>query len=167
MKRKTAKDEKINIKGALKKYTDFEDKIQNSLDITLSGKDNFHMIALVNGVKKIEEYTDSIIADTVKLVRINSEQGKPMPNAPFGEGPRKVLDTDLEMGEKAGFYIKDYGVGHLCSVNWGIKKGVMNIWSEFLPTVETPDVEPVPRNKMSEDISSDGKIYAQQSGILL
>ena len=56
--------------------------------------------------------------------------------------------------------IKDYGVGHLCSVNWGIKKGVMNIWSEFLPTVETPDVEPVPRNKMSEDISSDGKIYA-------
>jgi hypothetical protein len=61
MKRKTAKDEKINIKGALKKYTDFEDKIQNSLDITLSGKDNFHMIALVNGVKKIEEYTEEKI----------------------------------------------------------------------------------------------------------
>lgn len=56
--------------------------------------------------------------------------------------------------------IKDYGVGHLCSVNWGIKDGVMNVWSEFLPTVETPDVEPVPRNKFSEEKGSDGNIYA-------
>ena len=56
--------------------------------------------------------------------------------------------------------IKDYGVGHLCSVNWGIKDGVMNVWSEFLPTVETPDVEPVPRNKSSEEKGTDGSIYA-------
>ena len=61
MKRKPTKDEKSNLKSALKKYTDFEDKIQNTLDITISGKDNLHMTALVNGVKKIEEYTEEKI----------------------------------------------------------------------------------------------------------
>ena len=83
------------------------------------------MIQIID--KKIEEYTDSIIADTVKLVRINSEQGKPMPNAPFGEGPRKVLDTVLEMGEKAGFYIKDYGVG-VISVAMEETRPDLGIW---------------------------------------
>lgn len=57
--------------------------------------------------------------------------------------------------------IKDYGVGHLCSVNWGLKDGIMHVWSEYLPTVETPDVEPVPRNKQKEILSNDGKIYAE------
>ena len=57
--------------------------------------------------------------------------------------------------------IKDYGVGHLCSVNWGIKNSVMHVWSEFLPKVETPDVEPIPRNKQAEYIESDGNIYAK------
>lgn len=71
--------------------------------------------------------------------------------------------TDQEANALRYLYrnIKDYGVGHLCSVNWGLKDGVMNIWSEFLPTVETPDVEPVPRNKMLEDVSQEGKIYAR------
>ena len=70
--------------------------------------------------------------------------------------------TDEEANALRYLYrnIKDYGVGHLCSVNWGMKNGVMNVWSEFLPTVETPDVEPEPRNKMSEAMCSDGKIYA-------
>lgn len=57
--------------------------------------------------------------------------------------------------------IKDYGVGHLCSVDWGIKDGNMNVWSEFLPTVETPDVEPIPRNKYEEEKSNDGTINAR------
>lgn len=57
--------------------------------------------------------------------------------------------------------IKDYGVGHLCSVNWGLTDGIMHVWSEFLPMVETPDVEPIPRNKHEEDIEVDGKICAK------
>ena len=71
--------------------------------------------------------------------------------------------TDQEANALRYLYrnIKDFGVGHLCSVNWGLKDGVINIWSEFLPTVETPDVEPVPRNKMLEDVSQEGKIYAR------
>ena len=57
--------------------------------------------------------------------------------------------------------IKDYGVGHLCSVNWGVQNNVMHVWSEFLPKVETPDVEPVPRDKHVEITNSDGLICAK------
>src|SRR5574344_621291 len=57
--------------------------------------------------------------------------------------------------------IKDYGVGHLCSVDWGVADGIMHVWSEFLPKVETPDVEPVPRNKQEEYTDDDGNIYAK------
>lgn len=57
--------------------------------------------------------------------------------------------------------IKDYGVGHLCSVNWGEKNGIMNIWSEFLPQVDTPDVEPSPRNKSLTETGVDGRVYAK------
>lgn len=56
--------------------------------------------------------------------------------------------------------IKDYGVGHLCSVNWEKKDGVMHIWSDFLPKIETPDVEPIPRNKQ-EFIIENEKVFAK------
>ncbi len=45
--------------------------------------------------------------------------------------------------------IKDYGVGHLCSVDWVLDENnkVNHVFSEFIPSYETPDIEPVPRNK--------------------
>lgn len=45
--------------------------------------------------------------------------------------------------------IKDYGVGHLCSVDWRVDENnkVNHVFSEFIPSYETPDIEPVPRNK--------------------
>lgn len=42
--------------------------------------------------------------------------------------------------------IYDYGVGHLCSVDWD-KVNHNKVWSEFLPTYDVPDVEFTPRNK--------------------
>lgn len=42
----------------------------------------------------------------------------------------------------------DYGVGHLCSVNW--EKENHKVWSEFLPTCDVPDVEFTPRNKRAD-----------------
>lgn len=51
--------------------------------------------------------------------------------------------------------ILDYGVGHLCSVDWPKHKPVHHIWSEFLPTYETPDIEPVPRQKYGDYIEED------------
>ena len=43
--------------------------------------------------------------------------------------------------------IKDYAVGHLCSVDWRITDNEKWVRTEFLPSYETPDVEPIPRDK--------------------
>ena len=54
---------------------------------------------------------DDLVRDTIKMVNIKSVKSEPLPGAPFGEGPRKVLDAALEMGKDAGFFTEDYGVG--------------------------------------------------------
>lgn len=54
--------------------------------------------------------------------------------------------------------IKDYGVGHLCSVDWEAdEKGkVRHVFSEFIPSYETPDIEPIPRDKYSQYVDEGG-----------
>ena len=59
----------------------------------------------------IEASRSELAKTTIELVNIRSVQGAPLPGAPFGEGPRKVLDKALEMGREAGFYPVDYNVG--------------------------------------------------------
>lgn len=56
--------------------------------------------------------------------------------------------------------IKDYGVGHLCSVDWGIGDSgeVDHVFSEFIPSFETPDIEPIPRNKYVDFVEEDGRM---------
>lgn len=54
--------------------------------------------------------------------------------------------------------IKDYGVGHLCSVDWPKNGKVNHIWSEFLPTYETPDIEPVPRQQHEDYVEENGNL---------
>lgn len=53
--------------------------------------------------------------------------------------------------------IEDYGVGHMCSVDWtkNFTGKVNEVFIEFLPSFETPDVEPVPRRKFAEYIAED------------
>lgn len=72
------------------------------------------------------------------------------------------LTIDNEANDLRFLYrnIEDYGVGHLCSVDWDINGGKGHIWSEFIPSVETPDVEPIPRNKC-ELINNDGVFIAK------
>ena len=77
--------------------------------------------------KAILEVRDDLVRDTIRMVNIKSVKGEPLPGAPFGEGPRKVLDTALEMGKDAGFYPEDYGVG---VVSVALKEGQpdLGIW---------------------------------------
>lgn len=46
--------------------------------------------------------------------------------------------------------IDDYGLGHFCSVDWNINGFQKWVKSEFIPGYETPDVEPIPRDKYSD-----------------
>lgn len=63
---------------------------------------------ILNDIDKlIEEYEPQLVEDTITFVNINSEQGKPKPNAPFGIGPRKMLDKVIELGRQKGFYTTD------------------------------------------------------------
>lgn len=87
---------------------------------------NNDLIAKID--KLIEDSRADLVADTIKLVNIKSVQGEPLPGAPFGEGPRKVLDAVLEMGEKEGFFTTDYHVG---VVSVAMKEGQpdLGIWA--------------------------------------
>ena len=59
----------------------------------------------------IEASTEKLVADTIRLVNINSEKSEPLPGAPWGAGPRAVLDEVLKMSKADGFCTTDYNVG--------------------------------------------------------
>jgi hypothetical protein len=42
---------------------------------------------------------------------------------------------------------KDYGIGHGCSVTWGKENKQLFVATEYIPTHETPDVDPIPRQR--------------------
>lgn len=48
-----------------------------------------------------------LLSDTIEMLRINSIESAPEPNAPFGAGNRKALDLALSMAERDGFRVKD------------------------------------------------------------
>lgn len=72
----------------------------------------------------IEKYTERLVADTIKLVNIKSVQGKASKLAPYGEGPKKVLNTFAKMSKDAKLYTKDYKVGVTSAA---MKKGDINL----------------------------------------
>ena len=80
-------------------------------------------------IKKIDELIDAdranIAADVIKLVNIRSVREEPLPGAPFGAGPRKVLDTVLEMGAERGLETFFYDKAAVASV--ALKPGEIDL----------------------------------------
>ncbi len=76
----------------------------------------------------IEEKEEELVSKVIRLIQINSSEGEPLPGAPFGKGPREMLDTVLEMGKADGFAVTDYGVG---VVSVAMKEGQpdLGIWA--------------------------------------
>ncbi len=56
-------------------------------------------------------------------------------------------DADDESEKLKYIYrnVKDYGVGHFCSVNWTEAKDSVSVWSEFLPEYNIADVDTAPK----------------------
>ena len=52
--------------------------------------------------------------------------------------------------------IKDYAVGHMCSVDWKVSDAEKWVRTEFIPSYATPDVEAIPRNKYDDFVDEDG-----------
>lgn len=47
---------------------------------------------------------------------------------------------------------KDFAIGHGCSVNWKKKEKEIKVETEYIPQCETPDIEPIPRDKSNKPI---------------
>ena len=82
-------------------------------------------------IKRIDELIDSsdevLIRDTTDYVNIKSDEGEPEPFAPFGAGPKAVIDKFLADAERDGFITKDYGVG-VASAATGAGEIDLGIW---------------------------------------
>ncbi|MDL2324822.1 Sapep family Mn(2+)-dependent dipeptidase [Ruminococcaceae bacterium OttesenSCG-928-A16] len=57
--------------------------------------------------QKIEEFIEAnrapLVADIARLIAVRSVEEAPLPGAPFGEGPKKALETALQIGKDLGF----------------------------------------------------------------
>lgn len=71
--------------------------------------ENETLIARID--REIDRCREDLARDTIRLIGIKSVKGEPCPGAPFGPGPRQMLDEVMEMGRKDGFFVRDYGVG--------------------------------------------------------
>jgi len=69
----------------------------------------YRLLPLID--QEIQASRAQLARDLVRLIRIKSDQGEPRPGAPFGNGPKAMLDEVLRMGAEAGFYTADYGCG--------------------------------------------------------
>ena len=75
----------------------------------------------------IEKSMNDLKVDLIKLIAIKSVKGEPLPGAPFGAGPRAVLDTVLDMGKQEGFYTTEHTEG---VISLSLKEGQpdLGIW---------------------------------------
>ena len=74
---------------------------------------------------------------------------------PYQERNYANRQEDVEQLDFLYRSIEDYAVGHLCSADWRVKGNEHWVRSVFIPSFETPDVEPIPRDKYS---------YIEQNG---
>lgn len=77
------------------------------------------------------------------------------------EASTSVLSDDVDQLNFLYRSIEDYGMGHLCSVDWRINDDEKWVKSEFIPTYETPDIEPIPRNKYGNYVEENGKFVPE------
>ncbi|MBR4550026.1 MAG: Sapep family Mn(2+)-dependent dipeptidase [Oscillospiraceae bacterium] len=83
----------------------------------------------------VEENTESIKRDIARLVAINSVEGEPEPDAPFGRGPREVLDLGLQIARELGLEAVD------CAGRIGY--AALGEGEDYLATITHLDVVPV------------------------
>ena len=61
--------------------------------------------------REIEAARSAVVADTIRFINIKSVNGKSEPGAPFGKGPKAMLDEFYRTAKEDGFTVCDYGVG--------------------------------------------------------
>ncbi len=80
---------------------------------------------------------------------------------PYQELRSGAHQDDVEQLNYLYRSIKDYAVGHSCSVDWCVNENEKWVKTEFIPSYETPDVEPIPRDKYDYEIINGHNIPRQ------
>ena len=60
---------------------------------------------------EIDLTRDTVVKDTIHFISIRSVKGEPVCGAPFGIGPKMMLDEFSRLARSDGFFVTDYGVG--------------------------------------------------------
>lgn len=131
---------KPNSGGSTKRYV----KVQLENSSTPFEEDSDHYFSIVT--EKVNErcfFGVQILIESALLT-------------PYQDKDRINKTGDIEHLDFLYRSIKDYAVGHLCSVDWNVCGTEHWVRSEFIPSFETPDVEPIPRDKYT---------YVDQNGI--
>lgn len=77
--------------------------------------------------REIELAREAVTKDTIRFVNIKSVRGEPLAGAPFGIGPKMMLDEFIKTANADGFYTEDYGVG-VVSAALGDGPADLGIW---------------------------------------
>ena len=83
----------------------------------------------------VEENTEAIKRDIARLVAVNSVEGEPEADAPFGRGPREALDLGLQIARELGLETVD------CEGKIGY--AALGEGEDYLATITHLDIVPV------------------------
>lgn len=161
---------KIPLDSEEKEYASLSANIQLSRDTRDSNNKVFIKVQLINDSTPFKKDPKGKRYYSVATEKVNNkaffgvkifledEHLIPYTNYTFKKNEEGFYDEDTT----TKFIYKqfdDYAIGHGCSVNWKKKSKGAFIETEYLPQCETPDIEPVPRNKYLNPIKVNNDEY--------
>ncbi|HML66462.1 MAG TPA: helicase-related protein [Dysgonomonas sp.] len=140
-----------------KEYASLSANVQLSRDSRKNGNKIFVKIQLINTSTAfdLDKQKDSRYYSTFNEVvnqraffgvKLCLENDFLVPYSDFTYSPNKIGIYDEDTTTRFIYdQFKDYAVGHGCSVKWHTTK--KKVETEYLPECETPDIDPIPRDK--------------------
>ena len=145
-------------------YASLSANIQLSRDSRKESNQVFLKIQLVNtsiAYKKEETRFYSVFNELVNQksffgVNLSIENGYLVP---YSNHEYKSEKDDIYSEDTTTSFIydqfKDYAIGHGCSVKWNHTSDTTIVETEYLPFCETPDIDPIPRDKSKNAINDE------------
>jgi hypothetical protein len=156
---------KIILDKEKKEFASLSANIQLSRDSRKSNNNVFIKVQLINdstsfkkdpkGKRYYSVATEKVNNRSFFGVKIVVEDKNIIPytNHNYEKNSRGVYDEDTTTKFIYNQF-KDYAVGHGCSVNWVKNQNKILVETEYLPYCESPDIEPVPRDKNAPKIET-------------
>jgi len=153
-------------------YASLSANIQLSRDSRKSNNKVFVKIQLINDSTPFEEDPEGKRYYSVATEKVNnkaffgvqvssqSEKIVPYTNHSYVKDENNKFNEDTTT-KFIYQQFDDYAVGHGCSVNWKKLNNEVLVQTNYLPACETPDIEPIPRDKTKEPIEKNsGKFHS-------